>query len=393
MKDQVINSCYQGAQDSERQQTKQYYYQSVDHKFDYSEDENDDIDHTTEASDDTKNQNDFQKMDIVKQNQVLNEQYPGLIKLFDLNRAKGQLWMMIAALMTTIMNLIIKEQSKTSKVNVLQAVIVRSLFLAAGCYAHLKKDGKNVIDFPQPLGKYIFMRAVFGFCGSTCFYVAIDYLNLSMAVSLYYTSPIITATICYFLLGEKLGRLEIVGIFSAMFGVLLLTQPYLIFTNPDTSPHMTRVKQPIDNKFLTGVFFAIFGSFNNALVFLVCRKIGKDIHQSIHPFYFAMMSAVGATLALFLSNIPSYPLSRSDFIMLSLCGLCSWVQQEGQSISLQYEKAARSAAINYLVVFNSFVIDALLFGETVKTSDLLGALFIIFFTLLNAILKCFGKAN
>jgi len=44
-------------------------------------------------------------------------------------------------------------------------------------------------------------------------------------------------------------------------------------------------------------------------------------------------------------------------------------------------------------VFNSFAIDAIVYGEVVKPTDMLGGLFIIFFTLLNAILKCFGKAN
>lgn len=44
-------------------------------------------------------------------------------------------------------------------------------------------------------------------------------------------------------------------------------------------------------------------------------------------------------------------------------------------------------------MFNSFAIDAIVYGEVVKPTDMLGGLFIIFFTLLNAILKCFGKAN
>ena len=119
---------------------------------------------------------------------------------------------------------------------------IRSMILAIGCFIHLKKDGKNVIDFPRPLGKYIFMRSIFGFLSSTSFYLSIDYLNLSMAVSLYYTSPIITAIICYFFLGEKIGKFEILGIFSAMFGVVILTQPKLIF------PNLNQSVVTVDNK-------------------------------------------------------------------------------------------------------------------------------------------------
>lgn len=146
--------------------------------------------------------------------------------------------MMISALMTTIMNLIIKEQSKYSKVNVLQAVIIRSLFLAAGCYGHLRKDRKSIIDIPDNLWKYVIMRGLFGFFSATSFFLAIDYLSLSMAVSLYFTSPILTAIICYLVLGEKLAKLEIVGIFSAMFGVILLTQPDMIFPSSGAKTKM-----------------------------------------------------------------------------------------------------------------------------------------------------------
>eukprot|EP00347_Sterkiella_histriomuscorum_P011188 403373411 len=392
-----------------------YSYETLDYQLSYSEDENDYDDEFSQDSEifqdggrlkysDKLHKNDFKtadqlkleskdfdKMDIIKKNQVLYDQYQGLIKIFDINRAKGQIWMMISALMTTIMNLIIKEQSKSSNVNVLQAVVIRSLFLAAGCYAHIKKDQKNVIDIPNGTWKFVLLRGIFGFCSATSFFLAIDYLNLSMAVSLYFTSPILTALICYMVLGEKLGKLEIIGIFSAMFGVILLTQPEAIF--PTNGFKSKMVHQPIDHKFYLGVFFAIFGSLNNAFVFLVCRKIGKDLHQSIHPFYFALMTSIGATLALSFSNLQSYPLTKSDFILLSLCGICSWIQQEGQSISLQHEKAGRSASINYLVVFLSFIFDVLIFGETVKGTDIAGAIFIIFFTLLNAVLKCYGKSD
>jgi drug/metabolite transporter (DMT)-like permease len=37
------------------------------------------------------------------------------------------------------------------------------------------------------------------------------------------------AIVCFLILGERLGKLEILSIFSAMFGVVLLTRPELIF--------------------------------------------------------------------------------------------------------------------------------------------------------------------
>jgi drug/metabolite transporter (DMT)-like permease len=124
------------------------------------------------------------------------------------------------------------------------------------------------------------MRAVFGFLSSATFFLAIDYLPLSMAVSLYFTSPILTAIVCYFALGEKLAKLEIIGIFSAMFGVILMTAPELLFTKEMPTTHKLKHYEPNDSKYdyPLGFVLALIGSLFNALVFLVCRKIGKDIH-------------------------------------------------------------------------------------------------------------------
>lgn len=136
--------------------------------------------------------------------------------------------MMISALMTTAMNIIIKVQSSKTEVNVIQAVVIRNIFLAFGCWLHMRLDGVSIIDVPRHLAKLVFLRGLFGFMSTMGLYIAIDYLPLSLAITVYYIQPIIVAINCFFILGERLGKLEILSIFSAMFGVVLLTQPSLI---------------------------------------------------------------------------------------------------------------------------------------------------------------------
>lgn len=156
-------------------------------------------------------------------------------KLFDINRGVGIMWMMVSALMTTVMNVIIKTTIKD--VNVQQAAIIRAVFLALGCFMHLKIDRTSIFSVPPHLYKIMLLRALFGFCAVIGLYMALEELSMSEAVSLYFTSPIITAILCYFALGEKLSRFEILGIFSSMFGVVLLTQPYL-FDEANAYPRM-----------------------------------------------------------------------------------------------------------------------------------------------------------
>jgi drug/metabolite transporter (DMT)-like permease len=106
---------------------------------------------------------------------------------FDFARAKGLLMMMLSAMMTTAMNIIIKVQSSNTEVNVIQAVIIRNLFLAFGCWIHMKRDGVNFIDIPRNLFKLLFMRGILGFMSTMGLYLAIDFLPLSLAITIYYT--------------------------------------------------------------------------------------------------------------------------------------------------------------------------------------------------------------
>jgi drug/metabolite transporter (DMT)-like permease len=48
------------------------------------------------------------------------------------------------------------------------------------------------------------------------------------------------------------------------------------------------------------------------------------------------------------------------------------------------------AAVNYLVIVNAFLYDALVDSEPVKTTDIAGAIFIVLFTVVNTVLSCRG---
>jgi hypothetical protein len=56
--------------------------------------------------------------------------------------------MLISAVMTAAMNNIIKYTRKTTNVSVVQALIIRALFLGTGTFIHLKKDKVNIIQIP-----------------------------------------------------------------------------------------------------------------------------------------------------------------------------------------------------------------------------------------------------
>jgi drug/metabolite transporter (DMT)-like permease len=131
--------------------------------------------------------------------------------------------MLISASMGTVMNLIIKQQSSTTSISVVEAVIVRNFVMAIGAFLHLVKDKANFIDIPQRLWKFIMMRAVFGSFATFSLYIALDYIPLSQAITINYTSPVLISVACFIFLGEKLAKIEVVSVISALFGVVLMT--------------------------------------------------------------------------------------------------------------------------------------------------------------------------
>lgn len=93
-----------------------------------------------------------------------------------------------------------------------------------------------------------------------------------------------------------------------MFGVILLTQPQMIFpslasdipASPDQTSGIILDRTSID--YYIGIFFALFGSISGSFVFVVCRKLGTQIHVSIHPFFMATISGLGGVLLLAFSR-------------------------------------------------------------------------------------------
>ncbi len=90
------------------------------------------------------------------------------------------------------------------------------------------------------------------------------------------------AILCFLLLGERLGKLEVISVFSALFGVILLFQPSLIFPSlKDENQIEDEIKKESSARFYFGMMLSFTGALANSGVYVICRKIGKDIHISV----------------------------------------------------------------------------------------------------------------
>ena len=107
----------------------------------------------------------------------------------------------------------------------MENIIIRNAILAICCFAQLVKDRVSIFSIPKNLLPLLLLRGLFGILSTIGLYLAFDFLPLSLATTLYYSHPIFVAIMCYFFLAEKLKKLEIISVISAMFGVIMLTYP------------------------------------------------------------------------------------------------------------------------------------------------------------------------
>ena len=99
-----------------------------------------------------------------------------------------------------------------------------------------------------------------------------------------------------------------------MFGVILLTRPELIIPSMTTNKlaeselelmdDAAGLKSPLVRggyNYYFGIIMALWGSISGSFVFVVCRKLGTQVHVSLHPFFMALICGFGGVWLLVFS--------------------------------------------------------------------------------------------
>lgn len=156
-------------------------------------------------------------------------------------------------------------------------------------------------------------------------FVGIYCLPFSLAVVLYFTQPISAAVVSYIFNGESLSPLQIISIFFAMFGVIVLTNPTFVFPFLSEEDAIGYSKSDYPH-FNLGVFFALFGSVMSGFAYLCMRKLGTTVHSVLNPLWFGIFSVVSCfVVAAALSDEILIPLSWYDIGLLFSMGILGWI--------------------------------------------------------------------
>lgn len=243
-----------------------------------------------------------------------------------------------------------------------ELILFRSAISLILSLAYLLPKGIN------PLGnnrKFLLLRGIFGVTALSLFFITLQKLPLASAVTVQYLSPIFTAIIAIFLLGEKMKRIQWFFFALAFVGVALL------------KGFDERISLFYLGLGLLSAFFA--GAAYN------CIRMVKDTdHPLVVVFYFPL---IATPIMLVLSYYDWVSPIGWDWMWILLLGVFTQIGQVFMTKALQVEKANVVTSLKYLGSIYALGFGYFLFGETYDWISLVGIVLIVAGVVLNVLTK------
>ncbi|CAI5513036.1 unnamed protein product [Closterium sp. Naga37s-1] len=299
----------------------------------------------------------------------------------------GLLCMLTSALLFSFMGLLVKLLS-VHAIPSFETVFVRCAVIAALSALCLHRIGHPLLGAPT-LRLLLLARAVLGFIALSAFFYSIQVLPLRDATLISFTLPVFTAIIASVFLDEKFTSREIAGSACCLLGVLMVTQPPIVFGGP-----LTQQDDPSQrHESLVGVLVALLAALVGAVALCLVRSIGKAGEQPLAVvFVFAAFSCPASFICLLLFQGFVMP-SASELVGMLLVGVTAFAAQVLLTRGLQLEKAGRASAMQYIKVVGTFFLGLLFLSERLSLKSAAGTVLICAATAFIAVGDRDGRAD
>ena len=224
----------------------------------------------------------------------------------------------------------------------------------------------------NPLGnnrKFLLLRGVFGVTALSLFFITIQNIPLASAVTIQYLSPIFTAVIAIFLLGERMKKVQWLFFLVAFIGVAML--------------------KGFDDR--VSLFYLILGllsAFFAGAAYNCIRMVKDTDHPLVVVLYFPMVATPIMTILCLYKWVS--PIGW-DWLLILLLGIFTQIGQVFMTKALQAEKANIVASLKYLGSIYALIFGYFIFDESYDLFSILGILLILAGVLLNVGLKYWGN--
>ncbi|TAL37696.1 MAG: DMT family transporter [Phenylobacterium sp.] len=237
---------------------------------------------------------------------------------------------------------------------VFEIIFFRNLFafVPLGLYI-ARTTGFSVLKTQRPFGHLI--RATVGLTGMVCGFSAVQYLPLTEATALQFTSPLFMTALSALLLSEKVGRHRWAAVFVGFIGVLIMARPVPGEMN------------------VPGVTLGILSALGAAGAMVAIRQISDTEKGPTIVFYFTLGGVVlGAVGSMFHWVTPD-PMTLG---LLIVAGLIGGVGQLFLTEALRQAPIGVIAPFDYTQLIWATGLGLVIWGELPHPLTLVGAVIV-----------------
>jgi drug/metabolite transporter (DMT)-like permease len=273
---------------------------------------------------------------------------------------KGILHMLAATFFFSMMNVCIK---KISHIPPMETTFFRCLVSMLFCFVVIARDR---LDWQGSNRMMLIARGIAGTIAVVTFIITLQHMPLAPAVTIQYTSPIFTTLIAIFILGESVKWVQFLFFAISFTGVVMIKG----FNGNISIGYLT---------------LGLFSAFCSGIAYNLVRSLKEKEHPIVVVLHFQLVGTIIGFLGCFYDwRMPQ----GSDWIYLLLTGILTQLGQTNLTKSLQSERIAITASLNYLGILYALIFGVFFFGESYTASIITGIILVVSGVLLNVI---FGR--
>lgn len=215
-----------------------------------------------------------------------------------------------------------------------------------------RQGGMDVFKTKRPM--LHLTRSTMGLISAFLCIEALQMLPLSEATSFFFTAPLITTVLSFFMLAEKISPTKLLGVLIGFGGVVYMLQPH------------------IDGN-LTGALIALGSAVGASFVAIELRKMGTTEKSATIVVYFMLACTLaGLITMLFKFTMPTL----TDAILLVAIGITGGIAQIYMTESYKHAPASTIAPLNYVSLIWATILDTTLFAKTPHMFTIVGAVIV-----------------
>ncbi len=265
--------------------------------------------------------------------------------------------MLIATLAFATMNVFVKQ---LDRIPAMEIVFFRCLGSGIICGAVIARQR---FDWKGNNHALLLARGTFGTLALFCFFITLQHMRLATAVTIQYLSPIFTALIGVFVLREIVPRRQWLFYGIAFAGVFVLKG----FDSHISTFYL-----------LVGILSAIC----SAMAYNLVRRLREREETIVVVLHFQLVGIVAGLLFTAFNWVAPLPW---EWFCLLMCGVLTQIGQVCLTKSLQSERIAQVAVLNYIGLLYALLFGIFIFGERYNLQTVLGIALVVAGVLLSVL--------